>query len=164
MCDILCVEHPLKFNDLDRRRELFVEQGLLLGLFQNFSRLTEQPFVVENPSKIDLLTQLHRNGSLHVEQPDTYQNLLVQMGLHIGQLFLLDRTPLQDFGLIVLFQRIHTIEQRDELGLLISRQTGSIELEVPLLGLAHALDQIKYRLLFSAYRTHVFLCLAKQNY
>ena len=138
---------------------LFVLQGLLLGFLQQLGALTEESLVVKDAGEVDLLAQLHRDRALHVQQPDADQNLLVEMGLHVGELFLLDRAALQHPRLVVLLHRVHAVEQRDELGLLITRQTGRIELEITLLRLAHAPHQIEYGLLLSTYATHLRLAV-----
>ena len=61
---------------------------------------------------------------------------------------------LQDTLFVVFIHPVETIEQGDEFGLLISRQTGSIEFEIPFLGFTHATDQFKYGLLFGRYHCH----------
>ena len=98
--------------------------------------------------------QLHVQRVLHLQQTDTNQDLFVKVCLHVGQLLFFDRAALQDTLFVVFIHPVETIEQGDEFGLLISRQTGSIEFEIPFLGFTHATDQFKYGLLFGRYHCH----------
>lgn len=98
--------------------------------------------------------QLHVQRVLHLQQTDTDQDLFVKVCLHVGQLLLFDRAALQNTFFVILLHTVQTIEQCDEFGLLVAGQAGSIELEIPFFGFAHAADQFEYRFLFVWCRCH----------
>ena len=152
-----------EIDDVDRGGILLVGKRRLLGLVEHLGTLPEKALVVEYAGEVDLLAELHRNRPLHVQQTDADQYLLIQMGLHVRQLFLLDRTALQNLRLVVFVERVHAVEQRDELRLLIARKARRVELEVPLLGFTHASYQVEYGLLFSAGCIHRRACFCRQQ-
>ena len=105
----------------------------IISLLKNLQALLVQAFIVQNPGVVDVLTNLNVHVMVNVVQPQTGENLFVQMCFQVRKLRLFQVFDfMKDVVFVVFACFIDGIKQLDKLGV-VGAGSGGVDFKSPFL-------------------------------